>query len=111
MEKFFRDGVVRLGAQYALDALQNGNVFERGFTEQHFASEDVGFGEGRAFASDFDVAFFQCRKTKHGGGFDDRQQVIDIHRQRLGETVNIVATALVVEKLEQSGDAAGTGVR
>jgi hypothetical protein len=63
------------------------------------------------FASDFDVAFFQCRKTKHGGGFDDRQEVVDIHRQRLGETVNIVATALVVEKLEQSGDAAGTGVR
>ena len=58
VEKFFRNGVVRLGAQHALDALQNGNMFQRGFTEQHFAGEDVGFGEGPAFASHFDVAFF-----------------------------------------------------
>ena len=97
--------------QDVVDLLQDGNVLERGFTEEHFASQDVGVREGDALGSDLDVAFLERGEAEHDRGFDDGQQVIDVHGKALGEAVQVFAAAAVVQNFEQAGDASGAGMR
>src|SRR5208282_2577629 len=93
VEKFLRNGVIRLGVQDAVDLLQDYDVGKRGLAEKNFAGEDVGFRETRALGGDLNIAFFQRGIAQQDRSLDDREKVFGIHDEDFGETMEIFLPA------------------
>ena len=111
VEKFLRNGVIRLGVQNAVDLLEDHDVFKSGLAEKNLAGEDVGFREANALGGDFDIAFLQCGKAEQHRSLDDREQVFGIHDEDFGETIQVFLSAAVLQQLQQTGDAPDARVR
>src|SRR5450755_4914987 len=79
MKEFVGDGMIGFSPENAVDALQNGHVFECGIAKKNLSVENVGFGKSYSFGCNVDVALFQRGKTQNGRGFDDWQKIIHIH--------------------------------
>src|SRR5271157_2686400 len=71
VEKFLRNGVIRLGMQDAVDLLQDHDVVQRGLAKENFAGENVGLGEESALGGDLDIAFFQGSEAEQHRSLDD----------------------------------------
>ena len=110
-EELLADGVVALGVQRVLDEAQDGDVLERGLAEELLLRLDVGFAKLAAFRRDLDIAFVQHGKAQHHRRVYDGKQVVHVHRQLVGQLVEIVASAAVGQQLHESGNAAGTRMR
>ena len=65
----------------------------------------------RSGLSDGGVAFFHLQEAQQLRGIDDRQQVVDLESQVVGEAIDVVATALVEQQFQQSGYPARSRVR
>ncbi len=85
---------------------------EDGLAEEFLLAEDFGIGELVALGSDLGVALLDLEEAELVGGIDDGQQVVEFEGKLVGEAVHIfAAVGAFVDQFEQSGDAAGTGVR
>ena len=84
---------------------------QRRLAEQGFARGDIGFGECFPCRGDFDVALVGFGESQQRGGFHDGQQIVHFHLQLVGNVIQIFFAAAIVQKLEQSRDAARAGVR
>ena len=80
---------------------------ERRVAEELFLAENFGVGKLRAGLGDGGVAFFDLEEAEQLRGVDDRQQVVDLEGEVVGQAIDVVAAALVEQQFEQSGDAAG----
>ena len=73
------------------------DVLERGLTEQDFALLDVGLGKLDALRRNLHIAFFQPREAQQHTGFQNRQEVLDVHHQFFRETEEIFTTAAIAQ--------------
>ncbi len=73
VEKFLRNGVIRLRVQDAVDLLQDHDMLKRSLPEENLAREDVGFRKGSTLGGDLDIAFFQCGEPEQHRSLDDRE--------------------------------------
>ena len=110
VEKFLRNGVIRLGVQDAVDLLEDDNVAKGSLAEKNLAGKDIGFREVCAVGRDLDIALFQCGEAEQHRSLDDREQVFGIHDQVFGETMKIFFAAAVLQQLQQTGDASDARV-
>src|ERR1035438_468589 len=97
VEKFFRNGMIGLGVQNAVDLLQDHDVFKGSVAEKNFAREDVGFREVSAVGANFNVAFFQRGEAEQDRRLNDREKVFGIHDEHFGETIQIFLPAAVLQ--------------
>ena len=86
-------------------------MLDGGSAEQFFLHENFGVGEFAALRRDDGVTFFYLEKAEQCAGVDDWQQVIGLEGEVVGQAEDVVPAFVVDENLEQSRDAAGTGVR
>ena len=70
-------------------------VFNGGIAEKFLLAQDLGVGELRAALGDGRIAFVNFEEPEQLGGIDDREEVVDLEGEVIGEAVDVVATALV----------------
>ena len=109
-EKLFGNGVVALGLEGAANLAQQQHVLDGSVAEQLLLAQNLGVGELLAGRGDGCVAFFDLEEAQQLRRIDNGEQVVDFKRQVVGQAVDVVASALVDEQFEQSGDAAGARV-
>ena len=109
-EEFQRHGSVRLALQSAANLLQQRDVRQRRLAEQALSRGDVGLGKGLACRRDLHVAFMRLGKAQQHRVLDDGEQIVDFHQKIVGQVVEVLLAAAIIQQLEQAGHAARLGV-
>ncbi len=94
VEEIGGHGVVGFAGQRAIDLADQRNALG-GHAEEFLAAQDAGFGETLSLGRDLRVAFLHMDITQQGGGFDDRQQIVDLKGQIVRQVVDPVAAFAV----------------
>ena len=81
-----------------------------GVAEEFLLAENLGVGKLRSALGDGRVAFFDLEEAEQLRGIHNGQQVVDLEGQVVGQTVDVVAAALVEQQFQQAGHAAGARV-
>src|SRR5580693_8602987 len=84
---------------------------QHSFAEQGLARGNIGFGKRFSLGSDLDVALVGFSEREQNRAFDDGQQVVHFHLQLVGNVVEILFSASIVQQFQESRDAARTRVR
>ncbi len=103
--------MVALGFNRADDLANERDVFQRGFAEQLFLAQNLRVGIIGARRRDLHIAFGHRNESEQLRSIHDRQQVIDLKAEIVGESVDVVLAMVVNQKLQQARDAARTSVR
>src|SRR5216683_2303598 len=111
MKKFLVQGAVGFGFQCLLHLPQQGHVRKCGLSKDRFARLNVPLRKRLALRCNHHIAFFEAQKAQQGGSVDGGQQRVNLKTQFIRETMEIHASALVGENLQQTRQAAGPGVR
>ena len=85
-------------------------LLERRVAEELLLAQNLGVGKLRAARRDDRVAFFDLEEAQQLRGIHDRQQVVDLEGQVVGQAIDVVAAALVEQQFQQAGHAAGPRV-
>ncbi len=94
-EKVLRHGVVAFGYKSAVNLAEEQDVGHGCVAEELLLSENLGVGELSAAGCDDGVTFFDLKEAEQLSGVDDGEQIVDFEGKVVGQTIDVVAAALV----------------
>src|SRR5260370_11906484 len=109
-EKFFGQSAVGFSFERLLHLAEQRNIGESGFAKDCFTRLNVRLSKRLALRSDDGVAFFDAKHSEENSSIDSRKECINLETQFIGETMEINASTVVGENLQEAGHAAGAGM-
>ena len=106
--------MIALVVQRTGDLAQQQHVLERRLAEELLLLQNLRLRKLPALRRDHDISLADLQEAQNLRSFHNRQQVVDLERQLVGQLVNVGAALLIAQidhNLQQSGDAARTGMR
>src|ERR1700677_4741180 len=104
VKELFGDGPIALGLDRSHNLSQQQHILYRCNAKQLLLAKNLRVGVLRSTRRNRRIALVYRQEAEQLGGIDDRQQVIDLEGQVVGQPLDVVLPMVVQQELQKAGN-------